>query len=244
MSGETKTKLTKGFTIAETIVAGVFTAAFFVMFVLTGGYIIRLVISAAWLIFALRYLFKESRRALVISLIRLLYLSPHLLLFTLFAPMISQSHFAFRYPLQKAVISIYNGDDTFQYFPSRLPKGIKNYRLDFLPAIMQADGFTTMSFKASDDVIEQYTEEYSKGALYTCTFADLGSSMSVLIDEKGVNPTNKYADVRMDDRFKKECSDDAMVYIMYHSKDSHRSSYTSAVVIDSTNNMIEFTKIG
>ena len=60
MSGETKTKLTKGFTIAETIVAGVFTAAFFVMFVLTGGYIIRLVISTAWLIFALRYLLRKA----------------------------------------------------------------------------------------------------------------------------------------------------------------------------------------
>ena len=244
MSGETKTKLTKGFTIAETIVAGVFTAAFFVMFVLTGGYIIRLVISTAWLIFALRYLFKESRRALVISLIRLLYLLPHLLLFALFAPMMFQAHFAFRYPLQKAVISIYNGDDTFQYFPSRLPKGIKNYRLDFLPAIMQADGFTTMSFKASDDVIEQYTEEYSKGAIYTCTVADLGESLSIQINENGANPTNKNADVRMDKRFRAKCSDNAMVYIMYNSETSHRSPYTSAVVIDREHNLIEFSKIG
>ena len=174
----------------------------------------------------------------------MLIISAFLLFIGIWAPIMNQTHFAFRYPFQKAYISIFNGDDTFDYFPSKLPDGVKRYRLDYYPSIMQGDGYTTMSFEASDEVIDQYTNEYSKGAKYTCTVADLGGSSSILINENGANSTNKYADVRLDKRFKAICSDNAKVYIMYNSETSHRSSYTSAVIIDSENSIIEFSKIG
>ena len=48
----------------------------------------------------------------------------------------------------------------------------------------------------------------------------------------------------MDKRFRAKCSDNAKVYIMYNSEASHRSPYTSAVVIDREHNLIEFSKIG
>lgn len=238
-------KLNKIFTIAECIVAGIFTLIFLTLFILTGACLLRSCICMAWLLFMLYYLiFKENKQSYVICLAEILIISPIVLFLSLWAPIMINTHFSFRYPFQKAYIGIFNGDDTFDYFPDKLPDGIKGYRMDFFPSIMQGDGYTTMSFEASDDVIEQYTNEYSKGAIYTCTVADLGESLSIQINENGANITNKYADVLMDKRFRAKCSDNAKVYIMYNSETSHRSSYTSAVVIDSEHNLIEFSKIG
>ena len=134
--------------------------------------------------------------------------------------------------------------NTFDYFPSKLPDGIKGYRLDFFPSILQGDGYTTISFEAYNDVIDQYMNEYSKDAIFTCSLADLGESLTVRINENGANPTNKVAYVRMNNKFRAKCSNNAKVYIMYNNETSHRSSYTSAVVIDSEHNLIEFSKIG
>lgn len=238
-------KLNKIFTIAECIVAGIFTLIFLTLFILTGACLLRSCICMAWLLFMLYHLiFKENKQSYVICLAEILIISPIVLFLSLWAPIMINTHFAFRYPFQKSYIEIFSGDDTFDYFPSKLPYGVKNYRLDYLPSIMQGVGYTTMSFEASDDVIEQYMNEYSKGAIYTCTVADLGESLSIQINENGANNTNKYADVHMSESFRKKCSGDAMVYIMYNSEDSHRSPYTSAVIIDSEHNLIEFSKIG
>lgn len=237
-------KLNKSFTWVELAFAGAFVLIFLIVFVLTGAALIKLSISLIWLLFPLFCCILKKYQNFILCIAETLVMSAFLLFIGLWAPIMNQTHFSFRYPFQKAYIGIFNGDDTFDYFPSKLPHGVKDYRLDYLPAIMQGDGYTTMSFEASDDVIEQYMNEYSKGAIYTCTVADLGESLSIQINENGANPTNKNADVRMDKRFRAKCSDNAKVYIMYNSETSHRSPYTSAVVIDSEHNIIEFSKIG
>lgn len=237
-------KLNKIFTIAECIVAGIFTLIFLTLFILTGACLLRSCICMAWLLFMLYHLiFKENKQSYVICLAEILIISPIVLFLSLWAPIMINTHFAFRYPFQKSYIEIFSGDDTFDYFPDKLPDDVKNYRLDHFPSIMQGDGYTTVSFEASDDVLEQYTELYSAGAVYTCKVREL-SGGSVMINENGANNTNKYADVHMSESFRKKCSGDAMVYIMYNSEDSHRSPYTSAVIIDSVNGLAEFTKIG
>ncbi len=237
-------KLNKIFTIAECIVAGIFTLIFLTLFILTGACLLRSCICMAWLLFMLYHLiFKENKQSYVICLAEILIISPIVLFLSLWAPIMINTHFAFRYPFQKSYIEIFSGDDTFDYFPDKLPDDVKNYRLDHFPSIMQGDGYTTVSFEASDDVLEQYTELYSAGAVYTCKVREL-SGGSVMINENGANNTNKYADVHMSESFRKKCSDNAKVYIMYNSETSHRSSYTSAVVIDSEHNLIEFSKIG
>lgn len=237
-------KLNKIFTIAECIVAGIFTLIFLTLFILTGACLLRSCICMAWLLFMLYHLiFKENKQSYVICLAEILIISPIVLFLSLWAPIMINTHFAFRYPFQKSYIEIFSGDDTFDYFPDKLPDDVKNYRLDHFPSIMQGDGYTTVSFEASDDVLEQYTELYSAGAVYTCKVREL-SGGSVMINENGANNTNKYADVHMSESFRKKCNGDAMVYIMYNSEDSHRSPYTSAVIIDSVNGLAEFTKIG
>ncbi|MBO7394913.1 MAG: hypothetical protein J6U16_02195 [Ruminococcus sp.] len=237
-------KLNKSFTLAELIFAGVFVLFFLLVFILTGSGLIKLAISLLWFIFPLFCCIRRKYQNFVACIAKVIVISPLLLFLSLFAPIMIKTHFSFRYPFQKTYISIYNGNDTFDYFPRRLPNGIKSYRLDYFPSILQGDGYTTISFKASDDVIQQYTNEYSKDAIFVCTVADLDETLSIRINENGSNTTNKYANVRMDSRFKAKCSDDAVVYIMYNSETSHRSSYTSAVVIDSEHNLIEFSKIG
>ncbi len=237
-------KLNKSLTWVELAFAGVFVLIFLSIFILTGAGLIKLTISLLWLLFPLFCCILKKHQNSIACIAEILIMSAFLLFIGLCAPIMNQTHFSFRYPFQKAYIGIFNGDDTFDYFPDKLPDGIKGYRMDFFPSIMQGDGYTTMSFEASDDVIEQYTNEYSKGAIYTCTVADLGESLSIQINENGANITNKYADVLMDKRFRAKCSDNAKVYIMYNSETSHRSSYTSAVVIDSEHNLIEFSKIG
>ena len=236
-------KLDKGFIIAEIVVAGVFTLAYIAIFILTGAGLIKLGICIVWLLFAL-YSLKSKKRNYVACLAETVIMAMIAMFLVLWAPFMVHTRFAYRYPFQKAYITIFNGKETFQYLPDSLPKGIKGYRLDYLPSILQGTGYTTVSFEAPEDVIESYTKEYSENAVYTCRLSELagGSIIQENGNDKGAAGIN--AEVYIDDKFRAKCSDEAMVYIMYMRKDSLRSSYTSAVIIDSENQLVEFTKIG
>ena len=237
-------KLNKNFTLVEFAVAGVFALAFLSVFILSGSALIKFAISLLWLLFPIFCCIRKKYKNFIACIAEIVVMSAFLLFIGLCAPIMYQTRFSFRYPFQKAYIGVFNGKDTFDYFPSKLPDGIKGYRLDFFPSILQGDGYTTISFEAYNDVIEQYMNEYSKDAIFTCSLADLGESLTVRINENGANPTNKVAYVRMNNKFRAKCSNNAKVYIMYNNETSHRSSYTSAVVIDSEHNLIEFSKRG
>ena len=63
----------------------------------------------------------------------------------------------FQYPFQMKYLSFWGYQNNF--FPEKLPDKVEDYEMEFMPSIMQGNGWTKVSFHTDSATIEQYIEE-------------------------------------------------------------------------------------
>lgn len=63
----------------------------------------------------------------------------------------------FQYPFQMRYLSFWGYQNNF--FPEKLPDKVEDYEMEFMPSIMQGNGWTKVSFHTDSATIEQYIEE-------------------------------------------------------------------------------------
>ncbi len=238
-------KLNKGYTIVCLIISALLSVAFLTLFIFTNQGIFRLIISGMWFIYNLIWVIKGAgKNHIAISITSIFILIPILFFMSLLLIGLS-SETPFRYNFQKQYITSMNGYE-FDILPEKLPDDISDYFFSFKATVGQGAGHSSVRFKASHDVIKAYEEEYSAKAIYTYPYSEFEYGHSISVDEVSPKAESKYEDhslgIYSDTDFWAE-STSATVYV---TSATHywNHPHSTAVIIDSEKNMIEFARLG
>lgn len=237
-------KLNKAFTIVSLIISAVLSVLFLVLFILTDHGLIRMVISGIWFAFNLIMVLKCAEKIPVAVSIILTVIFVTILFFQSIFFLGFSSDTPWRYNFQKSYI-IFRNNYKFRVAPEKLPDDISDYSMEYLPSIMQGTGHSSVCFKASQDVIKAYEEEYSAKAIYTYPYSEFEYG-HLTVDEVSPKAESKYEDrgldIYSDTDFWAE-STSATVYIT-SATHNWNHPHSTAVIIDSEKNMIEFAQLG
>ena len=156
------------------------------------------------------------------------------------------SETAWRYRFQMKYVDIMR-NGSFDCFPDKLPGEISDYRIEYLPSMMQGTGHFRVHFKTSAQQLERYEKEYSAQALYTVPLEDFKGNWDIQVDEVNPKATVYYGDksleVAYDKYFWAGHEKDAAVYVV-SAVHYWNHPHSGAVIINKAENMIEFTHLG
>lgn len=200
-----------------------------VLFVCIGIGIIRLCIGLIWLICLLRSFSKIKQGTIqpeagksvchaILLLGLIVVLSLNVGAFRCMA--------AFQYPMQKWYVTTKHGSGDISWMPDTLPASVSEYGGDFLPTILQGDGYFHVHFVCDDADIAAYEAQYSAIA-QRCVPLSEASADDALFYDTG---------------FWSNHESTATLYLLEGDGINH--PHGSAVVIDKENRCIEFCRTG
>ncbi len=238
-------KLNKAFTIVSLIISALLSLLFLLLFILTDHGLIRMIISGIWFIYNLIWvIIGAEKNHIAVSITSGVIIIPMILFMSIFFLGFS-SDTPWKYNFQKLYV-IFRNNYEFKVAPEKLPDDISDYSMEYLPSIMQGTGHSSVRFKASHDVIKAYEEEYSAKAIYTYPLSVFQDGS---IDVEQVSPKadigikdDKSLLVYKDTDFWSE-STSATVYVI-SAVHNWNHPHSTAVIIDSEKNMIEFAQLG
>lgn len=238
-------KFNKAFTIINVVIAGLFTLLFLVLFILVESGLVRLVISGIWFAFNLIMVLKCAEKIHVAVNIILTVIFVTILFFQSIFFLGFSSDTPWKYNFQKSYI-IFRNNYEFRVAPEKLPDDISDYSMEYLPSIMQGTGHSSVRFKASQDVIKAYEEEYSAKAIYTyplSVFDEGHITVEKVSPKAAIGMTDdKSLFIYRDTDFWAE-STSATVYVT-SATHNWNHPHSTAVIIYSEKNMIEFAQLG
>lgn len=238
-------KLNKAFTIVSLIISVLLSLLFLLLFIITDHGLIRMIISGIWFAFNLIMVLKCAEKIPVAVSIILTVIFVTILFFQSIFFLGFSSDTPWRYNFQKSYI-IFRNNYEFRVAPEKLPDDISDYSMEYLPSIMQGTGHSSVRFKASQDVIKAYEEEYSAKAIYTYPYSEFEYG-HLTVDEVSPKASAKWEDDKSLDIFSDidfwEESTSATVYVI-SAVHNWNHPHSSAVIIDSEKNMIEFAQLG
>lgn len=134
------------------------------------------------------------------------------------------------------------------YFPDNIPDSVENYNLDYFPSMMQGTGHASISFKADENAISQYENQFSQKAIMSFDLAEYIDSGNLFNetykDEMIENGGDKYSSMSFFyDKSLFENTHNVKVYILDSVFDSNHP-HTSAVLIDCEKNIVQFSRLG
>lgn len=237
-------KLNKAFIIVSLIISALLSLLFLVLFIITDHGLIRMIISGIWFAFNLIMVLKCAEKIHVAVSIVLTVIFVTILFFQSIFFLGFSSDTPWKYNFQKLYV-IFRNNYEFKVAPEKLPDDISDYSMEYLPSIMQGTGHSSVRFKASYDVIKAYEEEYSAKAIYTYPYSEFEYG-HLTVDEVSPKAVSKYEDcgldIYSDTDFWSE-STSATVYVI-SAVHNWNHPHSSAVIIDSEKNMIEFAQLG
>lgn len=240
-------KLNKRFTIVALVISALFFLLFLVLYFVIGinSGLNRLLISGIWFVFNLIMVLKCAEKIPVAVSIILTVIFVTILFFQSIFFLGFSSDTPWRYNFQKSYI-IFRNNYEFRVAPEKLPDDISDYSMEYLPSIMQGTGHSSVRFKASQDVIKAYEEEYSAKAIYTyplSVFQDGSIDVEQVSPKADIGMTDdKSLLVYRDTDFWSE-STSATVYVI-SATHNWNHPHSTAVIIDNEKNMIEFAQLG
>lgn len=165
----------------------------------------------------------------------------------LFAPFHVGALGAWRYPIVKGYVKLYNTTRVPEWLPDRIPDGAEDYRLDYMPSIMQGSGHFSVRFKCGGEELERWVSFGESKARYIFRLADYAAASGYSWDdeetsagtEKGLPELGDF-DVIYDKGFWQGCEDGADVYIISANIDRNHP-HAEAVIINKESGMVEFT---
>lgn len=87
----------------------------------------------------------------------------------------------------------------YNKFPQRLPVNAQDCTLEFMPSVLQGSGFLCLSFKASDDVLQQYINQYSSETILPVftisqykgeSYSEVLSNIEDYVDQENYSDSN------------------------------------------------------
>ena len=241
-------KLNKRFTIVALVISSLFFLLFLLLYFVIGinSGLNRLLISGIWFAFNLIMVLKCAEKIPVAVSIILTVIFVTILFFQSIFFLGFSSDTPWRYNFQKSYI-IFRNNYEFRVAPEKLPDDISDYSMEYLPSIMQGTGHSSVRFKASQDVIKAYEEEYSAKAIYTYPYSEFEYGHSIYVEEVSPKASatwedDKSLDIYSDTDFWAE-STSATVYVT-SAVHNWNHPHSTAVIIDSEKNMIEFAQLG
>ncbi len=239
-------RLNKAFIIVSLIISALLSLLFLVLFIITDHGLIRMIISGIWFAFNLIMVLKCAEKIPVAVSIILTVIFVTILFFQSIFFLGFGSHTPWRYNFQKSYI-IFRNNYEFKVAPEKLPDDISDYSMEYLPSIMQGTGHSSVRFKASQDVIKAYEEEFSAKAIYTYPYSEFEYGYSIYVEEVSPKASATWEDdkslyIYSDSDFWEE-STSATVYVI-SAVHNWNHPHSSVVIIDSEKNMIEFAQLG
>jgi hypothetical protein len=161
----------------------------------------------------------------------------------LFPPISVGARNAWRYPLIKKYVSAYNSCRIADWFPEEMTQGISDYKLGYMPSILQGTGYFTVCY-AGEDAAEW--ESYGKeNAAYIVPLADYIASDGTHFDpsDYAVSSAPSSSDPTLDVGYEKdfwtEHESDAVIYVIDTNLDSNHPR-TEAVIVDVKSGLVQF----
>ena len=148
-----------------------------------------------------------------------------------------------RYKFQHKYVERHNKLLT-ECMPEKLPDGVSDYRIDYLPHFLQGPGHFSIRFKTDTEQLDKYEAEYSGKALYTFSLSDYISN-SFKIQEFNPNAivseqNDTTLELSYDRGFWEDHAEQATVYVVSATHNwNHPQS--GAIIINKTDKMVEFT---
>lgn len=238
-------KLNKAFTIVSLIISALLSLLFLVLFIITDHGLIRMIISGIWFAFNLIMLLKCAEKIHVAVNIILTVIFVTILFFQSIFFLGFSSDTPWKYNFQKLYV-IFRNNYEFKVAPEKLPDDINDYSMEYLPSIMQGTGHSSVRFKASQDVIKAYEEEYSAKAIYTyplSVFDEGHITVEKVSPKAAIGMTDDKSLFIYRDTDFWEGNTTATVYVI-SATHNWNHPHSTAVIIDSEKNMIEFAQLG
>ena len=239
-------KFNKAFTIINVVIASLFTLLFLVLFILVESGLVRLVISGIWLISNVIWIFRGAeKKHFLRSTLSCIFIPVTIMMMSVMIAGV-HSDSPWRYNLQLDYVKYYKSH-VFKVAPEKLPDDISDYGFHFVATLGQGAGHSSVRFKASQDVIKAYEEEYSAKAIYTYPYSEFEHGYSIYVDEISPKASATWEDdkslyIYSDTDFWAE-STSATVYVT-SATHNWNHPHSTAVIIDSEKNMIEFAQLG
>ena len=169
---------------------------------------------------------------LVLSAIPMLYF-----VLVLFVPVLLPSRTVLQYPFQKAYLGLYQNIKEPEWFPDFFGDVKSDYRFEYFPGIIQADGYYSVRFKTTPQNAEKYKKEFEDKVQYVMTIKR-GHFEADGIEIKDSETTT----VKIDKEFWADCTD-AKAYVLYDDFDwNHPDS--AAVIVDTVTGKIQLLQNG
>lgn len=163
-----------------------------------------------------------------------------------FAPFYVSRSGAWRYPIIKSYVEFYHTCDIPDWFPDKIPDGAEDYRLDYLPSVMQGIGHFSARFKCSGEELDRIESIGKERALFIVPLADYVKDGADRIYAAGYEASPEYkADedamisyVVCDSEFWQGCEDGAVMYIISTDLDTIES-HTDAIIVNRDSGMVQ-----
>lgn len=166
------------------------------------------------------------------------------------APIFVGAGGAWRYPVIKGYVDSYNTTDIPEWLPDRIPSGAEDYRLEYMPSIMQGNGNFSVRFKCSGEELGKLESLGKEKARYILPLTDyIESGDSINVSGYAVSPAYEItsddemlqgtlSDVRYDRDFWQGYEDDAVMYVVFSSLNT-RKAHSEVIIINMESGMVQ-----
>ena len=174
--------------------------------------------------------------AAVLSALPTLYFS----LFLLF-PMMLPSGVVWKYPFQKAYLSVYGNIKEPEWFPDFTEDVKSDYLFAYMPSLMQGSGYYSVSFKTTPQAAEKYKNEFEPQAAYIFKVDSgyLGEIVSGKLDLK----EGETLTVNLEKEFWNNCGPNTKTYVLYDNFNWNHP-HSAVVIIDMDSGRIQMVGNG
>ncbi|MBR6338350.1 MAG: hypothetical protein IKR76_11580 [Ruminococcus sp.] len=230
-------RFTKGHIIALAVLA-VLSAVWYILLGSTRVLFVSTILFCFW-----GFSKKTKRNTILLLLVTLLVL--WLGFYT--APVVQKSRTLWKYPIQRAYISLYGYDEP-DYFAGFEEDVKGEFEFDYMPSILQGIGHYSVFFETDEDTVRRYDERFSKQAKFSFTLNEYKNELIYdgRIPELDRNKKGNFSRISL---YIGGSSDDgrlsatAQIYVLETNLDFNHP-HTSAVIIDKENNTIFLTRLG
>ena len=154
-----------------------------------------------------------------------------------FPPLVVESPFRWQYPFQKYIINMYRNIREPEWFPEISSGMIESgYHFSYTPSIMQGTGHYSIAFNTTPEQMTEFLGEYR---------AEGGITKSVLPLSEciGGGNSDSIPTLWLDEEIRKNVSEKAWVCVVDAVYDWNHP-HTSAIILDSENNRVQFLQLG
>lgn len=221
----------------------VFTAIALLNFIMIGAYPFALIAVMTVIVYVIKHFSKKlygKNRKMPGSSGYAAFIAAFSVFQLLTPPLTLHTEYFWQYSIQKAYIGEYRNIREPEWFPY-FTKDADSFSFDYMPSVMQGTGHYSVTFHtASDDAVKRYENEFSARAVYTIPMNEWYDRYEV--DNSGnENSYENILDVYIDDSLRN--SETAVIYVIDAVTDFNHP-HSSAVIIDSKNNIIQLSQLG